>query len=144
MIQDKKSLLKTDDSLVIRFGLGVLITVFVIFGGWMAFAPLASSSVGTGKVSAGYDKKSVQHLEGGIVEEILVKNYQNNDFSNIQMFVSHGTVDQVVPYVWANKAPAFLTALKIPHIFKDYPVGHGVHPQNFTDLKNWLEKTKSS
>ena len=33
MIQDKKSLLKTDDSLVIRFGLGVLITVFVIFGG---------------------------------------------------------------------------------------------------------------
>ena len=45
MIQDKKSLLKTDDSLVIRFGLGVLITVFVIFGGWMAFAPLASSSL---------------------------------------------------------------------------------------------------
>lgn len=73
MIQDKKSLLKTDDSLVIRFGLGVLITVFVIFGGWMAFAPLASSSVGTGKVSAGYEKKSIQHLEGGIIETIFVK-----------------------------------------------------------------------
>ena len=73
MIQDKKSLLKTDDSLVIRFGLGVLITVFVIFGGWMAFAPLASSSVGTGKVSTGYEKKSIQHLEGGIIETIFVK-----------------------------------------------------------------------
>ena len=73
MIQDKKSLLATDDSLVIRFGLGVLIIVFVIFGGWMAFAPLASHIVGVGKVSAGYDKKSVQHLEGGIIDTIYVK-----------------------------------------------------------------------
>ncbi len=73
MMQDKKSLLSTDDSLVIRFGLGVLITVFVVFGGWMAFAPLASHSVGVGKVSAGYDKKSVQHLEGGIIDTIYVK-----------------------------------------------------------------------
>lgn len=97
-------------------------------------------------VALSYPEKvqRVVALSGYINEEILVKNYQNNDFSNLQMFVSHGTVDQVVPYVWANKAPAFLTALKIPHIFKDYPVGHGVHPQNFSDLKNWLEKTKSS
>lgn len=46
---------------------------FFIFGGWSYLAPLATSSVAIGKVSADFDKKSVQHLEGGIVEKIFVK-----------------------------------------------------------------------
>lgn len=62
-----------DDSLIIKFGLTVLITVFVLFGGWAAFAPLAGSAVALGKVSADLNKKTLQHLEGGIIENILVK-----------------------------------------------------------------------
>ena len=63
----------TNDSKVIGFGLGVIILLFVVFGGWMAFAPLAESSVAVGKVSADMDKKTLQHLEGGVIESILVK-----------------------------------------------------------------------
>ncbi len=63
-----------NDKNIIRFGLSVVVVVFVILGGWMAFAPLASSAVSIGMVSADSNKKTVQHLEGGIVEEILVKN----------------------------------------------------------------------
>lgn len=63
-----------NDKKIIKFGLGVVVVVFVILGGWMAFAPLASSAVSVGMVSADSNKKTVQHLEGGIVEEILVKN----------------------------------------------------------------------
>ncbi|MDD3342372.1 MAG: HlyD family type I secretion periplasmic adaptor subunit [Sulfurospirillaceae bacterium] len=72
----KKEFSKPDgnDKNIIRFGLGVVIAVFVVLGGWMAFAPLASSVVSAGMVSADLNKKTVQHLEGGIVEEILVKN----------------------------------------------------------------------
>lgn len=62
-----------DDSKVIAFGLGVLIVVFVIFGGWMAFAPLSSASVAIGKVSADSEKKSVQHFQGGTISKILIK-----------------------------------------------------------------------
>jgi len=62
-----------DDSKVITFGMSVLIIVFVIFGGWMAYAPLKSSSVAIGEVSADTDKKVVQHLQGGIISEFLVK-----------------------------------------------------------------------
>ena len=83
-------------------------------------------------------------LSGYLNEEIIVDNYKNNDFSNLQMFVSHGSVDQVIPVDWAKKAPGILDALNIPNVYKEYPVGHGVHPQNFADLKNWLQKTKSS
>lgn len=62
-----------DDSKVITFGFAVLFIVFIIFGGWMAFAPLASSAVAVGKVSADLNKKTIQHLEGGKVDAIYVK-----------------------------------------------------------------------
>lgn len=62
-----------NDSKVIGFGLGVIFVVFVLLGGWMAFAPLASSSVAIGSVSADSAKKTIQHLEGGKVTAIYVK-----------------------------------------------------------------------
>ena len=83
-------------------------------------------------------------LSGYLNEEIIDPNYRNHNFSNLQMFVSHGLVDQVIPISWAKKAPILLESLKIPTVYKEYQVGHGVAPQNFADLKSWLEKTKSS
>ncbi|XOB61307.1 HlyD family type I secretion periplasmic adaptor subunit [Campylobacterota bacterium DY0563] len=62
-----------DASKIITFGLSVIFVVFGILGGWMYFAPLAASSVATGVVSADLNKKVIQHLEGGIVKDILVK-----------------------------------------------------------------------
>ena len=59
---------------IIAFGLFVVFTIFGAFGGWAAYAPLASSSVAMGKVSADLDKKTIQHLEGGIIDNIYVKN----------------------------------------------------------------------
>jgi epimerase transport system membrane fusion protein len=58
---------------VISFGLSIIFIVFGLIGGWAAYAPLASSSVAIGKVSADLNKKTVQHLEGGIVDAIYVK-----------------------------------------------------------------------
>ena len=62
-----------DDRGVIRFGLSVLFVVFVLFGGWMAFAPLTTAAVAIGTVSADTDKKVVQHLQGGNIGKIFVK-----------------------------------------------------------------------
>jgi epimerase transport system membrane fusion protein len=61
----------------ITFGLIVIFTVFGIIGGWMYYAPLDSSSVAIGKVSAGSAKKTVQHLDGGIIKKIYVKDGDN-------------------------------------------------------------------
>ncbi len=51
---------------VIFLGLG-------IFGTWAATAPLASGVVAGGTVSVESNRKTIQHLEGGIISEILVK-----------------------------------------------------------------------
>jgi HlyD family secretion protein len=50
-----------------------LIGVFVIgFGGWAVMAPLESAAVAAGSVVSASSRKTVQHLEGGIISAILV------------------------------------------------------------------------
>ena len=78
-------------------------------------------------------------LSGYINENILAANYQNNDFSNLKIYSSHGSVDQVIPVEWASRAPEFLNKLHIKNIYEEFPVGHGVAPQNFYSFKKWLE-----
>jgi len=71
--------------------------------------------------------------------EMATPNFENNNFSHLKIFASHGTVDQVVPVDWARKAAPALTKLGIEVVYKEYPIGHGVAPQNFYDFKNWLQ-----
>ncbi len=44
------------------------------FGAWAAFAPLKSAVVGSGSVKVSGNRKVIEHLEGGIVTNILVDN----------------------------------------------------------------------
>lgn len=53
---------------------GILLGLFVVvFGIWGALAPLSSAVAALGQVSVSGNRKMIQHLEGGIVEQILVK-----------------------------------------------------------------------
>lgn len=56
-----------------RLGLTIFIAVFGIFGGWSALAPLEGAAFAPGTVTVKSYKKIVQHLEGGIVRDILVR-----------------------------------------------------------------------
>lgn len=82
--------------------------------------------------------QKVVALSGYISEPLFDENYKENDFSNLKIFASHGTVDQVIPVDWARKTKPFLDDLKVNSTYKEYPIGHGVSPQNFYDFKNWL------
>ncbi len=55
------------------FGLVIIALFFGGLGGWAALAPLGSAAIAQGTVSVEGSRKTVQHLEGGIVAEILVK-----------------------------------------------------------------------
>jgi phospholipase/carboxylesterase len=82
--------------------------------------------------------KNVIALSGYANEDIMESNYQKNDFSQLRIFHSHGTVDQVIPIDWARKTKPFLEKLEIESVYKEYPIGHGISPQIFNDFKNWL------
>jgi len=77
-------------------------------------------------------------MSGYLNTEMAVENFAENDFSNLNIFASHGTVDQVIPIDWARKTKPALDALGIKNVYKEYPVGHGVAPQNFFDFRDWL------
>jgi phospholipase/carboxylesterase len=84
--------------------------------------------------------KNVIGLSGYVSEPILKEGFENNDFSKLGIFASHGTVDQVIPIDWARKSDAFLIQKGIEHTYKEYPIGHGISPQVFFDFKNWLQE----
>ncbi|HEX2257412.1 MAG TPA: HlyD family type I secretion periplasmic adaptor subunit [Afifellaceae bacterium] len=54
---------------------GVVIGIVVLggFGAWATLAPLSSASMAPGSVKVETNRKTVQHLEGGIIEAILVR-----------------------------------------------------------------------
>ena len=64
-----------------RFGLRFPIVIgciiialfFGALGGWAALAPLESAAIAPGEVTIDTRRKTIQHLEGGIIGEILVR-----------------------------------------------------------------------
>ncbi|WP_299616665.1 HlyD family type I secretion periplasmic adaptor subunit [Pelagibius sp.] len=57
---------------LIAAGFAILAATFGIFALWSRAAPIESAVVAAGVVSVDSYRKSIQHLEGGIVEKILV------------------------------------------------------------------------
>ena len=68
--------LQIDTSSPIRWGIGVLFIGFGSFLLWAAFAPLDEGVPAQGTVSIDTKRKLVQHLSGGIVKEVNVKEGQ--------------------------------------------------------------------
>ncbi len=83
--------------------------------------------------------KNVIGLSGYINEDII--NVQSNAaYAHLNIYNSHGTVDQVIPIDAARKTPNYLSNLGIESTLNEFPVGHGVHPTNFYQFKEWLMK----
>lgn len=58
---------------VAALGYGLIILTFGVLGGWAAIAKIDKAVSAPGVVAIDTNHKTVQHLEGGIVREILVK-----------------------------------------------------------------------
>jgi len=93
-------------------------------------------------VALNYPKlvQKVIALSGYVNPDLLPENLDAANYTNLDFFISHGSVDQVIPVEWANKAPQFLKELHIKNCYQEYPVGHGVAPKNFFDFKKWIEE----
>ncbi|MGX1127182.1 HlyD family type I secretion periplasmic adaptor subunit [Pseudomonas sp. HLS-6 TE3448] len=64
--------LPVDDRPTRRVGFLIVMVTFGLFGGWAVFAPLDSAALAPGVVTVKSYRKTVQHLEGGIVRELRV------------------------------------------------------------------------
>jgi len=82
--------------------------------------------------------KNIIGLSGYVNHDILPENLEESAYSHLSFYCSHGTVDQVIPIDWARQTPVFLKGLNIEHTYSEFPVGHGVAPQNFYELRDWI------
>ncbi len=60
----------------IKYGVKSLIIFAVIFLAWSIFFPIQSASIADGVIVLDFNRKTIQHLEGGIIDQILVKEGQ--------------------------------------------------------------------
>lgn len=84
--------------------------------------------------------KNIIGLSGYVNADITEPKEDLKVYKHLSVFCSHGSVDQVIPVTAARQIPAYLDKLGISVRLNEYPVGHGVAPQNFYDLKDWLLK----
>ncbi|MDA0952669.1 MAG: HlyD family type I secretion periplasmic adaptor subunit, partial [Proteobacteria bacterium] len=64
---------KTNVDFWIYVGVGVIFMIFGVFGVWAALAHLTSAALALGVIAVDSNWRTIQHLEGGIVAEILVR-----------------------------------------------------------------------
>ena len=62
-----------DPSNEIRLGIIISVLFFVVFLGWAAFTRLDAAAVAPGRLVVSGQRQTVQHREGGVVSQILVK-----------------------------------------------------------------------
>jgi len=65
-----------DYRVLARAGFALILMAFGVCGFWAAWAPLDSAAVAQGQIEVDSRRKPIQHLEGGITKEILVKEAQ--------------------------------------------------------------------
>ncbi|ARV05395.1 phospholipase [Polaribacter sp. SA4-10] len=82
--------------------------------------------------------QNVIALSGYINTELLPETISKDITTSY--YSSHGSVDQVLPVEWARKSKPFLDNLNLKSSYSEYPVGHGVAPQNFYSFKTWIEE----
>ncbi|PIE48766.1 MAG: phospholipase [Flavobacteriales bacterium] len=78
-------------------------------------------------------------LSGYINPDLLPVDIKKEDVNHLEIYTSHGTQDQVIPVTWARKTKPFLDSLDVKNTYQEFPVGHGVAPQNFYNFKQWIQ-----
>lgn len=71
----------------INYGVKALIIFSLIFFGWAVFLPIKSASIADGVIVLDFNRKTIQHLEGGIIDQILVKEGQTINQGDVLLYL---------------------------------------------------------
>lgn len=120
-----------DPRRIIRHGLILIFLFFGVLGVWAAFGNISGAVVAPGKVKIETERKTVQHLEGGIVESILVREGDEVTAGQTLIVLESIQVDASVD-LYRKQLVAFMAA-------------HARHTaeKDLKDAVNWPEELKT-
>ncbi|MFQ5610178.1 MAG: alpha/beta hydrolase, partial [Woeseiaceae bacterium] len=61
----------------------------------------------------------------------------------VPVFAAHGTFDPMVRYQWGRDSASLLESLGYAVEWHEYPMLHGVCPQEIADISDWLQRVYS-
>jgi phospholipase/carboxylesterase len=107
----------------------------------LGFSQGAILSYATAMAHGHMDK--VLCLSGYLNEAVIPELSTLNSCPNTRFFISHGAQDQVIPVAWARSTKMKLQELGCKIEYQEFPVGHGVSPENFEALNAFLNQKAS-
>jgi phospholipase/carboxylesterase len=84
--------------------------------------------------------KGILALSGYILKELIPEKFKPTDHQHLSYFITHGTADEVISVDWGKSATSVLEQLNIKHSYREYPMGHGINPDCFDDVKAYLRQ----
>lgn len=74
----------------------------------------------------------------GYIPGFVKEEYDIKPVKELSVFISHGEMDQVLPYEWGRANDEFFRGLDANVTFRTYPEPHTVSEENLRDFREWL------
>ena len=65
---------------------------------------------------------------------------QLKDGTGIKAIAMHGTEDPVIPIEWGRQVQSFMKERGVDYRYYEYPIGHGISPEGFARLREWVDE----
>ena len=76
----------------------------------------------------------------GFAPPQLEHSYKLSELRHLNIFVSHGTVDPVIPVDFARRTKQLLDPSEAELFYKEYSMGHEITEECITDAAAWLRR----
>lgn len=138
---------------IIWTGSIIVLVFFVGLGGIAAFLPFSGAVIAPGVVKVSEEKKSVQHLEGGVVDQIFVKEGDKVKKGDILIKLSSSNVKSNVELIKGRLTTKMIEAARLEaqmnfkksfEIPADLPGGVAHIDEVIASEKEMFEKTRKS
>jgi phospholipase/carboxylesterase len=81
-------------------------------------------------------------LSGRLLDEVKPLISNNPSLKSLNVFIGHGILDNMLPVSYSREAGKYISSLGINILSKEYPSGHTISKELFTDLSDWLNAVK--
>ena len=139
-----------DSRRIIMSGLIIVGLFFGIGGAWVTFAQISGAVIASGEVRVDTERKTVQHLEGGIIHNILVRNGDSVEAGQPLIILDSSRIVSQTDQILLRLAAAQLADLRF-NAEKNlasqvqWPQENSdIEPEKFTELLNLARKVFTS
>lgn len=113
-----------------RAGLIIALLVFGVFGTWAVLAPIEGAAHAPGTVTVRSYKKTIQHLEGGMINRILVQNGDHVEIGDVLLELD--STQSVVQLELVNAQATALMAMEARLIAERDGLEHVEYPASLS------------